>query len=81
MKLPRDLSGRQLVQLLTRLGYRVERQTASHIRLASPGPAVQHLTIPDHAALKVGTLNAILRLVGEQTGITRPELIQRLFEQ
>ena len=33
MKLPRDVSGAQLVKALALLGYRVSRQTGSHIRL------------------------------------------------
>lgn len=32
MKLPRDLSGQDLVKALRRLGYEVSHQTGSHIR-------------------------------------------------
>ena len=32
MKLPRDLSAEDLIQKLANLGYRVTRQTGSHIR-------------------------------------------------
>ena len=35
MKLPRDLSGPDLVEALARIGYRVSRQTGSHIRLST----------------------------------------------
>ena len=33
MKLPRDLSGADLVKALARIGYRVSRQTGSYIRV------------------------------------------------
>lgn len=35
MRLPRDLSGAELAGLLARYGYRVSRQTGSHLRLTS----------------------------------------------
>ena len=35
MKLPRDLTGLQLVKILEALGYQVTRQTGSHIRLTT----------------------------------------------
>jgi hypothetical protein len=33
MRLPRDLSGQDLVKALRKLGYQTTRQTSSHIRL------------------------------------------------
>ena len=48
MKLPRDLSGADLVKALARFGYRVTRQTGSHIRLTTDTPAPHHITIPAH---------------------------------
>ena len=50
MKLPRDLSGREL-----------------------------HVTIPQHKALKVGTLNAILTDVAAYLEMDRAELSGKLF--
>ena len=35
MKLPRDLSGVDLVNALARLDYRVARQTGSHLRVTT----------------------------------------------
>lgn len=57
MKLPRDLSGRDLSKALRKLGYEITRQTGSHIRLTTQRKGEHHLTIPDHASLKVGTLS------------------------
>ena len=35
MKLPRDLSGLDLAKALSNVGYRVSRQTGSHLRLTT----------------------------------------------
>jgi predicted RNA binding protein YcfA (HicA-like mRNA interferase family) len=42
MKLPRDLTGTELVKALRPLGYRVTRQTGSHIRLTCDPEAAPH---------------------------------------
>lgn len=79
MKLPRDLSGAELVRALGRLGYRVTRTTGSHVRLTIEQPSEHHLTVPAHDPLKIGTLAAILAEVAAHVGIDRDELMQRLF--
>lgn len=48
MRLPRDLSGADLVKLLSRLGYRITRQTGSHVRLSIDHPSQHHVTVPAH---------------------------------
>ena len=61
MRLPRDLSGDELVQALRRHGYQVTRQTGSHVRLTSQVRGrIHHVTVPRHDTLKVGTLRGIL---------------------
>ncbi len=35
MRIPRDIEGKSLANLLTRYGYEITRQTGSHIRLTS----------------------------------------------
>ena len=79
MKVPRDLSGEQLIKKLERLGYRVTRQTGSHIRLTCDNPTQHHITIPNHDPLRLGTLNSILGDIAAQLKMTRDELLQRLF--
>jgi len=79
MKLPRDVSGADLVKALQRMGYHVTRQTGSHIRLTSDKPAQHHVTIPNHDPLKVGTLAAILGDLASHHRVTRDELVRRLF--
>lgn len=79
MKLPRDVSGAQLIKALERLGYRVIRQTGSHVRLVCIACEEHHLTIPLHDLLRIGTLAAILTDVGTRHHLSRDELIIRLF--
>jgi predicted RNA binding protein YcfA (HicA-like mRNA interferase family) len=81
MKLPRDLSGRELVKKLERLEYQIDHQTGSHIRLTTELGGTHSITIPNHAPLKIGTLSAILRDVSEHAGLSRDELIDLLFSK
>jgi predicted RNA binding protein YcfA (HicA-like mRNA interferase family) len=80
MRLPRDLSGSELVRRLRRLGYATSRQTGSHIRLTSRVRGEHHLTVPNHDRLRVGTLSAILAAVAAHHGVSRDELLETLFE-
>ena len=79
MRLPRDLSGKELAVLLRRYDYQVTRQTGSHMRLTTTEGGEHHITIPHHKSLRVGTLSAILRDVAEPLGISRQELQEALF--
>ena len=79
MKLPRDLSGKDLIKALSRLDYEMTRQTGSHIRLTTQRNGEHHITVPAHDPIKIGTLNAILRGINEHTGLSRDELIKILF--
>lgn len=77
MRLPRDLSSRDLVRGLERLGYEVSRQRGSHIRLTLANKG-KHVTIPAHDPLKVGTLAAIVRDVAAQLELPDDEVVARL---
>ena len=80
MRLPRDVSGTDLIKALGRMGYTVTRQAGSHIRLTARTAQGEHpITIPNHDPIKVGTLNSILRDVADRHGISRDELLRRLF--
>ncbi len=79
MKIPRDLSGEQLVRLLRKLGYQVVRQKGSHIRLTTDEPNEHHLTIPNHDPIKLGTLSSILSDIAEHKQLTKEELLEILF--
>ena len=79
MKLPRDITGNDLAKALDTLGYRVTRQTGSHIRLSTPVNGEHHVTIPAHNPLKIGTLVSILSDIQSHHRLSREELIERLF--
>ena len=79
MKLPRDLTGVQLVKHLEVFGYRITRQTGSHIRVTTLQNGEHHLTLPDHKPLKTGTLSAILNDVAQHLNLTRDEVLNRLL--
>ena len=79
MKLPRDLTGLQLVKLLETLGYQVTRQTGSHIRMTTTQNGTHHVTIPAHSPLKMGTLSGILSDIAQHFGMTKDELLNRLL--
>ncbi len=80
MRLPRDLTGRDLSALLRRhYGYQVVRQTGSHLRLTTLVSGEHRVTVPAGGPLRVGTLAAILGDVAAHHGITRADLEERLF--
>lgn len=79
MKLPRNLSGAELIKALEKLGYKPTRQSGSHVRLTSLLTKEHHLTVPLHDPLRIGTLSAILADVAAHHGMTREALIVRLF--
>ena len=78
MKLPRDLSGTDLAKALAKAGYRITRQTGSHIRLTADSPTQHHVTIPAHDPLKVGTLSSILGDIAAHLKIEREDLMQQI---
>jgi predicted RNA binding protein YcfA (HicA-like mRNA interferase family) len=79
VKLPRDLSGADLARALLKVGYRITRQTGSHIRLTTDVPVQHHTTVPAHDPLKVGTLSGILGDVANHLKLSREELLRKLF--
>jgi predicted RNA binding protein YcfA (HicA-like mRNA interferase family) len=80
-KVPRDISGRELAKLLNRYGYKIVRQTSSHIRLVSTFKQIEHkITIPDHQPIKIGTFNNILNDIAEYLKLSKQELVQDLFK-
>ena len=79
MKLPRDLAGTDLARRLQVLGYRITRQTGSHLRLTTDQHGEHHITIPRHDPLRVGTLAGILRDIANHFDMSRDELVASLF--
>lgn len=79
MKIPRDLTGSELIKKLKKFEYAPTRQSGSHIRLTTQNNGEHHITIPNHDPLKIGTLASILNEVSSHLKMTREELLQKLF--
>lgn len=80
MRVPRDLTGQELIRRLEKLGYAPTRQAGSHVRLTTQVRGEHHVTVPNHDPLRIGTLAAILGAVAALGGMTRDELLTRLFD-
>ncbi|HPY29335.1 MAG TPA: type II toxin-antitoxin system HicA family toxin [Verrucomicrobiota bacterium] len=79
MKVPRDLSGAQLIKVLCRdWSYRQVNQEGSHVILQTETPGHQRLSIPNHNPLRVGTLNAIVRAVAAHKNVDRQTIFDSL---
>lgn len=79
MRIPRDLNGTDLAKQLGQFGYSITRQSGSHMRLTRiDGGQEQHLTIPSHKPLRVGTLRQILKDVSDHTHQTLELVVEAL---
>ena len=79
MRLPRDISGRDLARTLKAYGYKLTRQTGSHMRLTTSENGEHHVTVPAHGELRVGTLAGVLDEVAFHFGVSREDVVERLF--
>ena len=79
MRLPRNLSGRDVAKALEKhLDYGIVHERGSHIVLETESPTHQRIEIPDHSSLRVGTLSAIIRAIASHKGIDKNRLISFL---
>jgi len=61
MKLP-QISGKDLINIFTKLGFFIVRQRGSHVQLEKINESeIIKLTIPMHQQLKKGTLSHIIK--------------------
>ena len=82
MKIPRDESAASLIHRVSKLGYIQTRQTGSHIRLSRISiDKREHITIPNHNPIKIGTLAEIIRQIALQLEMDKAEVIKLLFER
>ncbi len=79
MKIPRDISSKELIKKLGKFDYQPTRQSGSHIRLTTQQNGEHHVTIPNHNPLRIGTFNNILNDVANHFGKTKEQLIDELF--
>jgi predicted RNA binding protein YcfA (HicA-like mRNA interferase family) len=79
LKIPRNISGSDLVRALRILGYESVRQEGSHIRLTTNVNGTHHVTVPNHRPLKTGTLlGGVLKPVATHHKLTVEELLAKL---
>ena len=79
-RVPRDVDAADLIKKLERYGYVPTRQSGSHIRLTRIVAGVQqHVTLPNHKPLRLGTLNGILGDVAAHLGKDKGALVAELF--
>ncbi len=72
----RPLRARAVVKALCKhWDYRQVHQEGSHIILQTDKPSPQRIPIPDHTALRIGTLNSILRLVATHKGVDKQDVL------
>ena len=80
MRLPRDLSGRELGKRLARFDYQLSRQVGSHMRFTRDAEPKHSVTIPDHNPLRLGTLRQILGDVATRLGVSVEKLLESILE-
>lgn len=78
MKIPRNLSGVELIKYLRRLGYEPTRQKGSHVRITTTQNGTHHETIPHHSPIKTKTLSSILKSIATHHKMTVAELVDHL---
>jgi predicted RNA binding protein YcfA (HicA-like mRNA interferase family) len=77
MKLPRDLSGEDLVRHLCKVwGYEKVHQVGSHVILQTQQPTPHRIAVPAHNPLRVGTLNAILTAVAAHKNVSKEDVLK-----
>ena len=79
MRLPRDLSGSDLIKVLCKhYGYSQVDKEGSHVLLQTKQLRHHRIAIPEHKSLRLGTLNAILNAVARIQGIEKAEILDKL---
>ncbi|MBW6537655.1 MAG: type II toxin-antitoxin system HicA family toxin [Mariniphaga sp.] len=78
-KIPRDITGYELIKVIGKFGYQITRQTGSHIRLTTKENGIHHVTIPNHKPLRIGTLSNILSDIADHFQLSKKELLEKLF--
>lgn len=80
MRVPKDVKGRELVQLLEKhYGYHKTRQVGSHIRATTVQNGQHQITMPDHNPVKENTLKGIIKDIATHFDILPSEVTTLLF--
>jgi len=82
VRLPRDLSGDELIRALCRdWDYELVHQEGSHAVLQTQTPAHHRIAVPRRRNLRVGTLASILRSVALHKGVNRDRVIESVIRE
>ena len=68
------VSGREVVKVLSKVGYLLDHQTGSHMVLRQEEAPHRRITVPNHKELAKGTLRAII----SDAGLTVDQFIDLL---
>lgn len=79
MRTPGDLSGKELIKLLSKYGYTITTQRGSHIKITTQENGEHHLAILNHNPLKIGTFNGIITQVANHFSVTKNQVFENLF--
>ena len=79
MKIPRNISGKELVKVLKVFGYEVVRQNGSHLTVTTEMNGQHHLAIPNHDSIKIGTFNGIINRVALHFNLDKQEVLKNYF--
>ncbi|HEY9205093.1 MAG TPA: type II toxin-antitoxin system HicA family toxin [Candidatus Methanoperedens sp.] len=72
-KLP-IISGKEVIKVLSKIGYAVDHQTGSHFILRQREYPYRRLTVPNHKEIAKGTLRGIIK----QSGLSVENFIELL---
>jgi predicted RNA binding protein YcfA (HicA-like mRNA interferase family) len=72
-KLP-QISGKELIKILQKVGFNVISQRGSHIKLRKVKPIRKTIIVPNRRVIRSGTLNNIIKMAE----ISKDELIKLL---
>ena len=83
MRLPRDLSGEEIVRLLSRsYGYRLQRSRGSHMTVTLTTTGRDHsVTVPRHRPVRVGILSRIVSDVAAFLDVPEDVVRKELFDR
>jgi predicted RNA binding protein YcfA (HicA-like mRNA interferase family) len=77
MKLPRDLSGEDLVRhLCKRWGYQKIHQVGSHVILQTQQPVPHRIAVPAHTPLRIGTLHGIVSSIAAHKSVSKEAILK-----
>jgi predicted RNA binding protein YcfA (HicA-like mRNA interferase family) len=77
MRLPRDVSGEQLIRALRKLGNEATRQRGSHVRVTTLRGGKHHEVIPKHRQIRPGLLVRFLKSIAALHRLSVQQLIRR----